>query len=44
MSNKTNWSVSHLKCMYGISSFKFEGFSMSLLEPSGFCLVNIDEM
>ena len=44
MKEKTDWSVSILKCMYGLSSFSFFRFSMSLHEPSGFCLTNIGEM
>ena len=44
MSEKNDWSVFILKCMYGISSFRFFRFSIHLHEPSGFCLINIDEM
>ena len=44
MSDKTDWSVSILKCMYGISSFRFFRFSMSLHKPSGFCLISTGEM
>ena len=44
MGDKTDWSVSILKYMYGISSFRFFRFSMSLHEPSGFCLINIAEI
>ena len=33
-----------LKCTYGISSFRFSRFSMSLHEPSGFYLINIGEL
>ena len=42
MSDKTDWSASILKYIYRISSF-FR-FSMSLHEPSDFCLVNICDM
>ena len=41
MGDKTDWSVSILKRMYGISSFRFFIFSMSLHEASGFCLTSI---
>ena len=44
MGDKTDWSLSILKHMYGISSFRFFRFSMSLHEPSGFCLINISEI
>ena len=44
MSDKTDQNVSILKYMYGISSFRFFRFSMSMYEPSGFCLINICEM
>ena len=44
MSDKTDRSISILKCMYDISSFKLFRFSMSLYEPSGFCVINISEM
>ena len=44
MSDKTDWCVSILNCMYDISSFRFFRFSMSLHEPSGFSLINIGEM
>ena len=33
-----------LKCMSGISSFRFFRFSMSLHVPSDFCLINIGEI
>lgn len=44
MSDKTDWIVSILKYMYGISSFRFLRFNMSLHEPSSFCLIDIGEM
>ena len=44
MSDKPDWNVSILKFIYGISSFRFFRFRMSLHEPSGFYLINIGEM
>ena len=44
MSNKTEWIVSILKCMYGIYSIRFFKFSMSLYELPGVWLINIGEI